>query len=147
MKDKVWVAAAFVLTFAAGVLVGAIIVRHFGAPRLPMAPFSERGDKDFPMHGERPPLPSLDMLQSQLALNEAQQEQVAIIVEKYRQEMLQHVGRIRPAMHDMLGKMRMEIESVLTPEQLEKFRREFPRPERRFGRRYAPRDSMPGKPE
>lgn len=144
MKDKFWIAAAFVLTFAAGVLVGAIVVRQFGPPPFAMLPFGDRSARHFPMHGEKPPLPSLGALQRQLDLNEAQQQQVAAIVEKFRERFEQNFRQFRPAMHEVITQMRLEIENVLTPEQLEKFRREFPRRERRgYGAKPAPRDSLP----
>jgi len=147
MKEKAWIVAAFVLTFAAGVLVGAIIVRRLGPPLFAIGEFGEPDERRFPMHGERPPLPSLEMLERQLKLNEAQQRQVAAIVERHRAQMHEHLSKIRPATHELLNELRAEIESVLTPEQLEKFRREFPRRERRFGSKHAPRDSMLEKPE
>lgn len=143
MKDKFWIVAAFVLTFAAGVLVGAIIVRRFGPPPFVSAPFGEPGERRFPMHGEKSPLPSLGMLQRRLNLNEAQHQQVAAIVERYRVQLHEHLSSIRPVTHELLGKMRAEIETVLTPEQLEKFRNEFPRRERRgYGSKSVQRDSM-----
>lgn len=143
MKDKFWIAAAFVLTFAAGVLTGAIVARQFGPPPFALPPFGERSARHFPMHGEKPPLPSLGALQRQLDLNEEQQQQVAAIVEKFREKLEQNFRQFRPAMHEVITEMRGEIESVLTPEQLEKFRREFPRRDRRgYGSKSAPRDSM-----
>lgn len=144
MKDKAWVVAAFVLTFAAGVLVGAIIVRHYGPPPFAMGRSGEPGgEKRFSKRGERFPIPSLKMLQEQLDLTEAQQQQVSAIVEKHREQMHEHLSKFRPATHELIIQMRAEIESVLTTEQLEKFRREFPKRERRgYGMKSAPRDSM-----
>lgn len=147
MKEKIWIAAAFVLTFAAGVLVGAIIVRNFGTPPFALPRFGNPGARHFPRHGERPPIPSVEMLQKQLGLDEAQHRQVADIVEKYRGQFQEHFRQIHPTVQGLLTQMRGEIETVLTPEQLEKFRREFPRRERRFGSKHAPRDSMLEKPE
>ncbi len=148
MKDKIWIVAAFVLTFAAGVLVGAIVVRNFGPPPFAMAPFGNAEGRRFPRHEGRPALPSVDMLQKQLGLDEAQQQQVAVIVEKYRGQFQEHFRQIHPTMQGLLHEMRGEIENVLTPEQLEKFRREFPRRDRRgFGSRSAPEDSAAERPE
>lgn len=148
MKEKIWIVAAFVLTFAVGVLTGALLVRSFGlAPFAPM-PMGERGPRHFPRPGERAPLPSVEMLQRQFDLDEAQQEQVANIIEKYREEFQEHFRQVHPIMQGLLGEMRGEIESVLRPEQLEKFRREFPpRPRRGLGARPMPRDSAPELPE
>lgn len=148
MKEKIWIVAAFVLTFAVGVLTGALIVRNFGpAPFAPMR-MGEKGIRHFPMAGERAPIPSVEMLQRQLDLDEAQQEQVANIVEKYREQFQEHFRQVHPIMQGLLGEMRGEIENVLRPEQLEKFRREFPpRTRRGFGPRSAPRDSAPELPE
>lgn len=149
MKDKIWIVAAFVLTFAVGVLVGAIIVRNFGPPPpFAAAPFGQPGGRYFPRHEERPPIPSVEMLQQQLDLDETQQQQVAGIVEKYREQFQEHFRQIHPTMQGMIMQMRTEIEGVLKPEQLEKFRREFPRRTRRsFGSRAVPKDSAAELPE
>lgn len=149
MKDKIWIVTAFVLTFAVGVLVGAIIVRNFGPPP-PFAAvsFDQPGGRHFSRHEEWSPIPSVEMLHRQLGLNETQQQQVAGIVEKYREQFQEHFRQIHPTMQAIIMQMRAEIEGVLKPEQLEKFRREFPRRERRgFGPRPTPKDSAAQLPE
>ncbi len=148
MKDKIWIVAAFVLTFAVGVFTGALLVRNFAAPPFAAAPFAKPNVRHFPRHEGKPPLPSVEMLQTQLDLDETQQQQVAGIVEKYREKFQEHFRQIHPTMQSMITQMRGEIETVLRPEQLEKFRRDFPRRERRaFGPRPAPDDSVPEMPE
>ncbi len=117
MKQNLWVIAAFVLTFAAGVLTGAIVVRQFG----PSPPPFERG-----MMRPRPeprPFSNLNELQRRMDLSEAQREQIAAIFAKYRGQIQVHVRQVRPPMHELMRQMRAEIEQILTPEQREKFQR------------------------
>jgi hypothetical protein len=144
MKDKIWIVAAFVLTFAAGVLVGALVVRHFGPPSFAMAPLGRTVGGYFPRHEGRSPIPSVEMLQRRLGLDETQQQQVAGIVEKYRGQFQEHFRQIHPTVQGLIAQMRGEIETVLRPEQLEKFRREFPRREHRA---FAPHSAPHPAPE
>lgn len=117
MKQNFWVIAAFVLTFAAGVLTGAIVVRQFGPP---FPPF-ERGMVR-PRMDPRP-FPNLKELQRRMALSAAQREQIAAIFAKYRGQIQEHLRQVRPPMHELMHQMRAEIEQILTPEQREQFQR------------------------
>jgi Spy/CpxP family protein refolding chaperone len=124
MKEKILVGAAFVLTFAVGVLTGAIIVREFARPPFPPVASWRAGERPMPM--------PLRVLEERLNLSEAQHRQVVAIVEKYQEQLRQHMSQVRPQTHQIIQQMRREIDSVLTPEQREKFHREFPLP--RWGR-------------
>jgi Spy/CpxP family protein refolding chaperone len=112
MKGKILVVAAFVLTFAAGVLTGAFIVREFIPPPFPGAPMPRE---------ERLPM-SLEILQGRLDLSEAQRQQVAEIIGKYQKQLHHQMLQLRPKARRTIQQMSEEIESVLTPEQREKFR-------------------------
>ena len=90
MKDKIWIVTAFVLTFAVGVFVGALLVRSVGAPPFAAAPFARPNLRHFPRHDGKPPIPSMEMLQTQLGLDETQHQQIAGIVEKYRDNFQEH---------------------------------------------------------
>lgn len=142
MKQSFLVAAAFVLTFAAGVLTGGLLVRQLAGPPAPFEremrrpPMSPRGMFD------------VERMQKHLDLNEAQRQQVETIVKKYREQIQQHIERVEPPMRELMHGLRAEIEQVLTPEQREKFQRTaspFWRrsPQRR--ERFDP-DSLPGPP-
>jgi Spy/CpxP family protein refolding chaperone len=136
MKEKIFVAAAFVLTFAAGVLTGAIIVREFAGPPFP--------PMDMPRAGERELGMSLKALQRRLDLNETQRRQVAAIVEKYQAQIHDHLKSTRPRIHELMQQMRIEIESVLTPEQREKYNKQFSRLQRKpRWRQGPPPDTLP----
>lgn len=142
MKQTFLVAAAFVLTFAAGVLTGGLLVRQFAGP----PPVFERAMK-------RPPLSprgmfDVDRMQKHLDLSEAQRQQVEAIVAKYRDQIQQHLERAEPPMRELMRGLRTEVEQVLTPEQREKFQRSaspFWRKSPQRRERFEP-DSMPGPP-
>ena len=129
MKQSFLVIAAFVLTFAAGVLTGALVVRQFASPP---PPFELRPGRPG-MGPER--LFDLNELQKRLDLNDTQRQQIAAVLDKYRDQIEQHVKQVRPPMHELFRGMRDEIERILTPEQREKFRQPPPH----FGRRPPPR--------
>jgi Spy/CpxP family protein refolding chaperone len=131
MKQDFLVIAAFVLTFAAGALTGAFLVRQFAAP----PPEFERGFKrPGPGMSLRPPL-DLERLQERLNLNDAQRQQIAMILAKHRDQVAQHFRQVRQPVDDLMRQMRGEVEQVLTPEQREKFRQ----PPMPFDRMLPPR--------
>jgi Spy/CpxP family protein refolding chaperone len=118
MKEKFFVIAAFVLTFAAGVLTGALVVRQFGGPpplrpRMAHEPGRPRGFM-------------LEMLKPRLNLSDAQSRAVEQIIAKYEEQLRQHFRQTRPQAHQIIRQMTAEIDSVLTPEQRQKFRQEIP---------------------
>jgi Spy/CpxP family protein refolding chaperone len=119
MKEKFFVIAAFVLTFAAGVLTGALVVRQFGAPP-PMRPRTAH-------EPGRPPRGFMvEMLKPRLNLSETQSQEVAQIIAKYEEQLRQHFRQMRPQSSQIIRQMAAEIDSVLTPEQRQKFHQEFP---------------------
>ena len=130
MKQNLLVTGAFVLTFAAGVLTGAFLVREFAAPR----PRFEHGPRrPGPGKPQRPPF-DLKELQERLELNEEQRQQVAAVLAKYRGQIERHFREVRQPVDELMRQMRGEIEQILTPEQREKFRQPPPR----FGRQPPP---------
>ncbi|GEM_PF-2673017 len=120
MKTKILVLAAFGLTFAVGVLTGAIMVREYGRPASPWT----RRDRD---PGRHRPL-QLEMLQSQLNLSEKQRAQVGEIISAYHERLRNHFSQIRPQSQQIIREMTMQIDSVLAPEQRLKFHEAFPFP-------------------
>ncbi|MDZ7343736.1 MAG: hypothetical protein ONA90_04415 [candidate division KSB1 bacterium] len=136
MKEKIFVVGAFVLTFAAGVLTGALVVREFAVPPLPPT--------DMPRAGGRELGIPLNFLHRRLDLTEMQRQQINAIVKKYQEQIRDHLQQARPWMHDTMQQMRREIESVLTPEQREKYPKELSRLGRRPRWRQAPPpDTLP----
>jgi Spy/CpxP family protein refolding chaperone len=118
MKQNILVTAAFVLTFAAGVLTGAFLVREFAAP----PPEFERGfGRPGPGMAARP-RHDLEELQKRLDLNDAQRQQIALLLGKYRDQLVQHFKQVRQPVDALMRQMREETEQILTPEQREKFR-------------------------
>ncbi len=118
MKEKLFVIAAFVLTFAAGVFTGALVLRQFGGPpplrpRMAHEPGRPRGFM-------------LEMLKPRLNLSEVQSQAVAQIIAKYEEQLRQHFRQTRPQAHQIIRQMTTEIDSVLTPEQRQKFHQSFP---------------------
>jgi Spy/CpxP family protein refolding chaperone len=120
MKSKFLVVAAFVLTFAAGVLTGAIVVREYSRPLPPWGRMEHEPRQHPPMRSEA--------LKSQLHLSEAQSQKVAEIIAGHEERLRKHLGQMRPLSHQILKEMTMQIDSVLTPEQRMKFREAFPLP-------------------
>ncbi|MDZ7362596.1 MAG: hypothetical protein ONB46_18010 [candidate division KSB1 bacterium] len=137
MKTKIWVVAAFVLTFAAGVLTGALVVREYGQPPAP----SLRQE-----HEPRRPRPTRwEILKSQLNLSQTQSQQVAAIVKRHEERLRKQFSQIRPMSHQIIREMTAEIDSVLTPEQRVKFRENFAEPpfwKKPHRSRKVPNDSL-----
>lgn len=119
MKARLVVAGAFVLTFAAGVLTGAILVRQFSRPL-------QRWEHRPPM-GERSFGVPLDFLEKRLDLTPEQSQQIAEIMKKYREQVREHLREVRAPMRELTRQMMGEIDQVLTPEQRERLHAEFRR--------------------
>lgn len=138
MKTKILVLAAFALTFAVGVLTGALMVRENGRPASPWT----RRERTPEQHG---PL-QLEMLQSRLNLSEKQSAQVAEIIAAHHERLRNHFSQIRPQAHEIIKEMTAQIDSVLTPEQRVKFHAAFPFPppfrKMPYRSRRAPDDSL-----
>lgn len=120
MKTKVWVVAAFVLTFAAGVLTGGILVWQYGQKERPWSRFGRELERHRPLH--------MEALKSLLNLSDAQSQQIAEILAKHQEQFRQHLDQMRPLSHQILKNMTAQIDSVLTPEQRQKFHQAFPPP-------------------
>ncbi len=118
MREEFFVIAAFVLTFAAGVVTGALVLRQFGGPP-PMR--SRMAHEPGRPHGFM-----LEKLKPRLNLSEAQSQAVEEIIAKYEEQLRQHFRQTRPQAHQIIRQMTMEIDSVLTPEQRQKFHQEIP---------------------
>jgi Spy/CpxP family protein refolding chaperone len=119
MKEKFFVIAAFVLTFAAGVFTGALVLRQFGGP----PPMRQRMARE----PGRPHGFMLEMLKPRLNLSDEQSRAVEEIIAKYEEQLRQHFRQTRPRTHQIIRQMTAAIDSVLTPEQRQKLRREMPR--------------------
>ncbi len=135
MKQNVLVITAFVLTFAAGALTGAFLVKQF-APQ-PFERWPEPPGMVLYGHGGRAMLDTtewpgspgmvfgphrLDELQKYLNLDEAQRRKMEAVFDKYRAQIQKQIQQTRPPMLDQIEMMRHEIEQILTPEQREKLR-------------------------
>lgn len=119
MKEKFFVIAAFLLTFAAGVFTGALVLRQFGGPppllpRMAHEPGRPRGFM-------------LEKLKPRLNLSDEQSHAVEQIIAKYEEQLRQHFRQTRPRAHQIIRQMATEIDSVLTPEQRQKWHQEIPR--------------------
>jgi len=117
MKTKILVIAAFALTFAAGVLTGAIALREYGRPSAPRARLEHDADRHRPLQ--------LETLQAQLNLSAAQSQRVGEIIAAHHERLRKHFSGMRPQSHQIIKNMTMQIDSVLTPEQRQKFRANF----------------------
>lgn len=120
MKTKVWVVAAFVLTFAAGVLTGGILIRQYGQTERPPSRFGRDFERHRPLH--------MEGLKSLLNLSETQSQQIAKILAEHQEQFRQHIDQMRPLSHQILKNMTTQIDSVLTPEQRQKFHQAFAPP-------------------
>lgn len=118
MKNKglLWMILAIAVVFLAGAVSGVFLDRYV----LNRRPASD-GRPDSDRRGG-PPFPSLKMLSHDLDLTVEQQEKIRNIFRDNEQ----HFRELRSSMHEQLEQFREhiknEIESVLTPEQLRKFR-------------------------
>jgi len=119
MKEKALVIVAFVLTFAAGVLTGALVVRQFSPPGPPQW---ARQEKKF----DRPHLLPMEVLKSKLLLSDEQGQKIAAIIGKHEKQLHEHFSQIRPDSRQIVQNMTAKIDSVLTPEQRQQFRAQFP---------------------
>lgn len=120
MKTKILVIAAFVLTFAAGVLTGAIALREYNRPPAFRAHLERESGRPRPLQ--------LEVLQAQLNLTPTQSQQVGDIIAANHERLRKHFSAMRPQSHQIIKEMTMQIDSVLTPEQRLKFHEAFPFP-------------------
>ena len=138
MKTKILVITAFVLTFATGVLTGAIALREYGRPSEPRARLERETGRHRPLQ--------LETLQMQLNLNAAQSQQVSEIIAAHHERLRKHFSAMRPQSHQIIKEMTAQIDSVLTPEQRQKFHANFlfPPPFRKMPHhpRRSPHDSL-----
>jgi Spy/CpxP family protein refolding chaperone len=143
MQAKVFVVAAFVLTFAAGVLTGALIVRKLSPPAPPWARMGEHPSGRNPA----PPPLRMEILKSQINLDATQSQRIAEIITRGHEQLRQNFGQLRLSSHQVFKQMAAEIDSVLTPEQRQKFHAEFPLPHWKKLRRprRMPEDSLDAK--
>ncbi len=112
MKNKglLWMILAIVVVFLAGAVSGVFLDRYV---------LTRRHESD---RRGGPPFPSLEMLSRDLNLTVEQQDKIKNIFRDNEQ----HFIELRTSMHEQLEQFREhiknEIEGVLTPEQLQKFR-------------------------
>jgi Spy/CpxP family protein refolding chaperone len=144
MQAKIFVAAAFVLTFAAGVLTGALVVRKFSFPEPPR--WTRMSDHPSG-RGQGPPPLRMEILKSQLDLDATQSQRIEEIIARGHEQLRQKFGQLRLSSHQVFKQMAAEIDSVLTPEQRQKFHAEFPLPHWKKLRRprRMPSDSLDDK--
>jgi len=103
-KSKLLAAAALVITFLAGALVGVIFervmtMRRGGAPRIPPTAFI------------------VHRLDARLHLSDQQRAQVTEIVQRHEDNVRRIWSGMRPAVRNEIENANSEIDSVLTPEQ------------------------------
>lgn len=108
--SRIRVAVLLLLTFLAGAAAGMAGDRLWGSP-------DGHGDR---RHREEAALQRLD---DELQLTPEQRSQVETILEHHRQAMKRLWEQIRPQFTARLDSVRTEIEGVLTPEQIEKYRK------------------------
>jgi hypothetical protein len=108
------------VTFAAGVLTGAIMMREFAGP--PHRP-PGMGRRYSP---ERHRALTLEALKNRLNLSETQSQEVQQILAEHQQQLRRHFERMRPQSRRIFEELTKDIENVLTPEQRQKFHEEFP---------------------
>jgi Spy/CpxP family protein refolding chaperone len=112
MKNKglLWMILAIIVVFLAGAVSGVFLDKHV---------LTRRHEAD---RRGGPPFPSLEMLSRDLSLTVEQQDKIKNIFRANEQHFLE----LRTSMHEQLEQFREqlknEIEGVLTPEQLQKFR-------------------------
>lgn len=110
-KSKFWALALLVGAFLIGGVTGAVVDRGLARRSSAETQESRRG-------GERDRRQSyLDWLTSELSLSEQQRDQVAIILERNREDVAALWQETRPAFEDLKNHLRGEVRDVLNDEQ------------------------------
>lgn len=104
------VVALLLLTFSAGAAVGLA-----GSRMITTGETAETTRRDGPRF-------AIERYADELGLTDAQREQIAPILERTRGELESIVSDVRPSFRQVYESARTEIETVLTPEQTERYR-------------------------
>lgn len=108
-RPTVWMVAALVLAFLAGLAGGVFLDRSV----LPHRGFSPRRPA--------PHFPSLEMMARELNLSAEQQAKIKAIFERNEERFRELRGDIRKHLDEIRKQLKTEVDSVLTPEQIKKF--------------------------
>jgi Spy/CpxP family protein refolding chaperone len=133
MKDNVKVILIIVTVFLIGLFTGIGVIATFLYINKPPIPFGKPiYDKPF---FPRSPEMKLERMTRSLDLTLVQQEKVKRIIDSTRDKMMAFRKKSRPEMRSIMGQCRNKIESILTDEQKEMFKKLRKRGKKRFGRR------------
>jgi hypothetical protein len=134
-RPTLWLVAALVLVFLAGLAGGIFldrsVIRHRSPlPRRPGSPF-----------------PSLDMMARELGLSAEQQARIKDIFERNEERFKKLRGDIHQRLDEIRTNLENEINSVLTPGQIEKFKKMIEKHrayiKKEEGRHRPPREDSP----
>ncbi|HNW44869.1 MAG TPA: Spy/CpxP family protein refolding chaperone [Elusimicrobiales bacterium] len=123
------------LAAAAGFLLGAVFANLYTIHHIPgRPPFG--GGPGGGRHGA-----PMEMFTRELGLDEAQNEKISAIFEKYRPEMDKVMKSTEPQMEALRRRVKTEIDGILTPEQItkiEKLEKMMKPPHKGFAGRMPP---------
>jgi len=108
-RPTVWMVAALVLAFLAG-LAGGVFLDRSVLPHRGLSP-----------RRPAPHFPSLEMMARELNLSAEQQAKIKAIFERNEERFHELRGDIRKHLDEIRKQLKTEIDGVLTPEQIKKF--------------------------
>ncbi len=122
-RPTFWIAGALVLVFLAGAAAGVFFDRLILSPR--------------PVHRRSPShFPSLEMMAKELSLTTEQQARIKDIFERNEKRFRDLRADINSHLEEIRNQLKSEIDSVLTPEQIEKLQNMIARHRDRARRDY-----------
>jgi Spy/CpxP family protein refolding chaperone len=133
-KARLWIIFSFLAVLAAGIAGGLFLGRSW-----------HRGGGPSRSYRSGPP-PSLDRLAKDLDLTPAQKEEIKKIFERNEERLKELRSQIHANLSEVRSRLKTEIDSVLTPQQREKFNallERHMRRERETRRRDPDRPSSP----
>ena len=133
MKDNVKVILIIVTVFLIGLFTGIGVIATFLYINKPPLPFG-KPVYDKPFFPGNPEM-KLERMTRSLDLTLVQQEKVKTILDSTRDKMMALRKKNRPEMKGIMGQCRIEIKSILTDEQKEKFKELRQRKNKGFGRK------------
>lgn len=112
---KFWIVLSFLVVFAAGIVSGVILDRYILTPKATKRIRGDRGERS------RVHFPTLNEMAEELELNDSQQEQIREIFKNNEERIKLLREEMNKQFHALRGQFMEEIESVLEPEQEQKF--------------------------